>query len=57
MGEILAFPLPKDPRERAKLFMKLAKQEQRDSARRADLFNQATEAFNQSETNSSAGGQ
>ena len=47
MGEILAFPLPKDPRERAKLFMKLAKQEQRDPARRADLFNQATSILKQ----------
>ena len=42
MGEVLAFPLPKDPRERAKRLMKLAKQEKREPARRANLFNQAT---------------
>ena len=42
MGDVINFPLPKDPRERAKRLMKLAKQEKREPARRANLFNQAT---------------
>ncbi len=42
MGDVIEFPLPKDPRRRAKRLMKLAKQEE-DPVRRAELFNQATE--------------
>ena len=56
MGEVLKFPLPKDPRKRGERLMHLAKQE-KNNARRAELFNLATEAFVDCETKSSEGGQ
>ncbi len=44
MNEVLKFPLPKDPRKRGERLMRLAKQE-KNSVRRAELFNQASRAF------------
>ena len=56
MGDVINFPLPKDPRERGERLMHLARIE-KNTTRKTELFNQATEAFNQCETNSSVGGQ
>lgn len=56
MGDVISFPLPKDPRELGERLMQLARRE-KNNLRKTELFNQATEAFNQCETNSSAGGQ
>ena len=56
MGDVVNFPLPKDPLERGERLMQLARIE-KNNLRKTELFNQATEAFNQRETNSSVGGQ
>jgi len=49
MGEVLKFPLPKDPRKRGERLMHLAKQE-KNNARRAELKAYATEAFAECKT-------